>query len=192
MGVTQAFELAKDCKAIKLVDPQKEGPCDIDGSAVSYMKFKTTEGRLLLKQLKNMAKEDVSIGIPGPVLRLAHWDQESWSLPSPVTTKGLASDLSALNLSTAPPNSSLACNASSINSTTIQQVSSSSGLRYSAPALSSAALSPPSHPPVDVYHELNSARDVVWPLVANVPNRIYGRFYKKSEDFIHYDGPPTT
>lgn len=191
MGVTQAFELTKDCKAIKLVDPQKEGPCDIDASAVSYMKFKTTEGRLLLKQLKKMAKEDVSIGTPGPVLRLAHWDQESWSFPSPVATMGLASNLSALHLSTAP-NLSLACNTSSTNSTTTQQVTSSSGLLYSAPGLSSAALPLPSHLPMDVYHELNSARDVVWPLLANVLNKMYSRFYKKSEDFIHYDGPPTT
>ncbi|KAG0300698.1 hypothetical protein BGZ99_003704, partial [Dissophora globulifera] len=66
MGVTRAFEVTKDCKAIKRVDPQEEGPCDIDGSAVSYMKFKATEGRLLLQQLKKMAKKDVPIGIPGP------------------------------------------------------------------------------------------------------------------------------
>jgi 5'-3' exonuclease len=187
MGVTQAFELTKDCEAIKLVDPRKEGPCVIDGSAVSYMKFKATEGRLLLKQLKKMAKEDVSVGIPGPVLRLAHWDQESWSFPSPVATKGLASDLFALHLSTAP-DPTLACNTSSTNSTTTQQVSSSTGLLYSA----SDALPPPSHPPTDVHHELNSARDVVWPLLANVLNKWYDRFYKKSGDFIHYDGPPTT
>ncbi|KAG0308208.1 hypothetical protein BGZ98_008631, partial [Dissophora globulifera] len=43
MGVARAFEVTKDCKAIKRVDPQEEGPCDIDGSAVSYMRFKATE-----------------------------------------------------------------------------------------------------------------------------------------------------
>ncbi|KAI8605764.1 hypothetical protein EDD21DRAFT_440069 [Dissophora ornata] len=186
MGVTQAFELIKDCEAIKLVDPRKESPCEIDGSAVSYMKFKTTEGRLLLKQLKKMAKEDVSVGVPGPVLRLAHWDQGS-PFPSPVATKGLASDLFALHLSTAP-DPTLACNTSSTYLTTTQQVSSSTGLLYSA----SDALPPPSHPPTDVYHELNLARDVVWPLLANVLNKMYDKFYKKSDDFIHYDGPPTT
>ncbi|KAF9404860.1 hypothetical protein BGZ76_006768, partial [Entomortierella beljakovae] len=98
MGVAKAYEHVKDCKAIKLVLPQRESPCDIDGSAVSYTKFKATEGRLLLKQLKKMAKGEVSIGIPGPVLPLA---------------------------------------------------------------------------PIDVYHELNSARDVVWPLLANVLNNMY-------------------
>ncbi|KAF9436424.1 hypothetical protein BGZ76_004022 [Entomortierella beljakovae] len=72
-GGSSSLELIKNYEAIKLVDPQKEGPCDIDGSAVSYMKFKTTEGQLLLKQLKKMAKEDVSIGISDPDPRLAHW-----------------------------------------------------------------------------------------------------------------------
>lgn len=189
MGVAQAFELTKDCKAIKLVDPQKEGPCEIDGSAVSYMKFKTTEGRLLLKQLKKMAKEDASIAIPGPVPRLAYWDQVSWFMPSPSNTKGLPSDLSALQLSTAS-NSTLDYTTLTESATT-QQLSTSPGLLPLASTSPSTALPLPSHPPEDLYHDLNSARDVVWPLVANVLNKLYSKFYKKSEDFIHYDGPPT-
>lgn len=187
MGVSQAFELTKDCKAIKLVDPQNEGPCDIDGSAVSYMRFKTTEGRLLLKQLKMMAKEDITLRVPGPVLSLAQWDQESWNFPSPAVTKSLASDLSELHLSMAP-DSPLVSNTSSANSMTTQQISLSSKQLWSP----SASLSPPSHPPMDVYHELNSARDVIWPLLANILNKMYNKVFKKSDDFIHFDGPPTT
>ncbi|KAI1290459.1 hypothetical protein EDD11_009347 [Mortierella claussenii] len=190
MGVVQAYELTKECQAIKLVDPQKEGPCEIDGSAVSYMKCKTTEGRLLINQLKIMAKDDISVITSGPVLRFARWDQESWSLPPPIVTKNLASDLSALHPSTTP-SSPLACDTSSTNPTTTQQASSSSVLLYSTPVLSSAAIPPPSHPPMDVYHELNSAHDVVWPLLAKVLNKIYDKFYNKSVDFIHFDGPPT-
>ncbi|KAF9926430.1 hypothetical protein FBU30_003995 [Linnemannia zychae] len=161
MRVSKAYELINDCKAIKCVDPQKEGPCEIDGTAVSYMRFKTTEGRLLLKQLKKMAKEDVIIDTLGSVLHLAHWDQGSWSLPPTVATMGLTSDLSAMHLSTA-----------------------------STSSFTTLPISP--HPPTDVYHKLNSARDVVWPLLANALNKMYERFYKKSEDVIHYDVLPTT
>lgn len=80
MGVTKAFEVTKDCEAIKLVDPRKEGPCEIDGSAVSYMKFKTTEGRLLLKQLKKMAKEDErNAFLQSPlVIGLSDGDVRNW------------------------------------------------------------------------------------------------------------------
>ncbi|KAF9579204.1 hypothetical protein BGW38_004631 [Lunasporangiospora selenospora] len=71
MGVSRAFEIIGDCNAITVVEPRREGPCEIDGSAVSYVKFKTTEGRLLLKEFKKMAKRDVTCRTLGPVPPLA-------------------------------------------------------------------------------------------------------------------------
>jgi 5'-3' exonuclease len=155
MGVSKAFEFLKNCPDIKKVDPQKEGPCEIDGSAVSYWRFKTSEGRLLLKELKKMAKDNVTLGTPAP--RLAHWHQESWSFPS-------------------------------LEAEATHQTSSSTEQHFS----DSNALSSSSHLSADVHHELNKARDAVWPLLAHVLNKMFEKFYKKSDDFIHYDGQPTT
>ncbi|KAF8957667.1 hypothetical protein BGZ46_002109 [Entomortierella lignicola] len=186
MGVTQAFKHIKNCEAIKPVDPRKEGPCEIDGTAISYMKIKYTEGRLLLKQLKEMAKKDVSVGILGTDFRLAHWDEKSWSLP-PSPSDSLTSDLLELHPSTASE-PTLACSTSSIDSTTTQQMPSSMALLYSA----SDTLPLPSHPPTIVYHEPNLARDAVWPLLAYSLDKMYSKFYEKSDGFIHYDGPPTS
>ncbi|KAG0037180.1 hypothetical protein BGZ83_003516 [Gryganskiella cystojenkinii] len=181
MGIPKSFEATKTCKAIKCVDVKSHGACHVDGSAVSYTRVKTTEGRLLLRQFKNQAHKDLSAATPGIFLPLAQWNGASWGFQS------LSLPQNRLYLP-AVSNVDIA----STNSATTQQLPPSSNpLSYEPVTSSSRPLPPPLPPPHTLYHDLNTARNQIWPEVAKVVEKMFDRYYKKAEDFIHFDGPPT-
>ena len=193
MGVIKAYERFKNCKYIKRVHPKKLGRCEVDGSAVSYMRLKTTEGRLLLTQLKKQAKVDVSATIQGPIARLAQWGGTSWAFTPPTMPEDLVENITTLKLSTSQePSLNLETDTLSTDSTNTQPPSSSRNQSSTEPISSSSTQRPLPLTPADSYPELNAARDVTWPILGKVMNKMLDNSYKKSEDFIHYDGPPTT
>lgn len=71
MGVSKSFEPSKDCKAVVQVNPKSMGPLHIDASATTYSLFKRLEGRLLLKELKKLAKSNAPSPPPPESLNVA-------------------------------------------------------------------------------------------------------------------------
>lgn len=195
MGIPKSFDPAKGCKHVQAVNPKtdgKIGKCHIDGSAVSYTRFKNTEGRLLLKQFQKDAKTDVSQGLfvtstPPP---LVQWNGSSWSTPVSTTTN-----------TPFVRNTSTATTMATVNDTTSTRTSQGTPVvSYSISiALSpspTASLSSSSNPQqlnnaLNLYPELNKARQQILPQLARSMDRMYDNAYKKSEDVIHYDGPAT-
>ncbi|GJJ77959.1 hypothetical protein EMPS_10318 [Entomortierella parvispora] len=201
MGVANAFAPLKDCKAIKVIDPKSLDGCHIDGSAVSYIRLKNTEGRLLLKAFKKQAKEVTAASITASPLPLGEWDKENklWHFPSPERPDGSFSQdvsvsvpqrISALHISS--PSSTSNNNPS----TTIPVVPRQPLIQppsYFGPASPVSASFPPVSQPLpdNVRHELNRARDEMLPVLARSMDKMFDNNYSKSSDYIHYDGTPT-
>lgn len=205
MGVAHAFVPLKDCEAIKATDPKSIDGCHIDGSAVSYMRLKSTEGRLLLNGLKRQAREITTASTPASTLSLGAWDKDKrlWFFPPSelpdgptplgMSTLRLTSPISTLNNPTpiipTVPRRPLVLPPSYFGSASSQSASSQS-------ASSQSVSFPPTSQPLSViptnpYHELNKARKEVWPVLAKVIDKMFDSNYSKSSAMIHYDGRPT-
>jgi hypothetical protein len=194
MGIPKAYDPAKGCQHVQDVNPKtdgKIGKCHIDGSAVSYTRFKSTEGRLLLKQMKKDAKTDTSLGlvVTSKPPSLVQWNGSSWFIPVSTTNNTLL----VRNTSTAA--TTMTTTIATVNDTASTGTSQGTPDISLSPSLTGSPSSSASphqlSNALDLYPELNKARQQILPQLARSMDRMYDNVYKKCEDVIHYDGPAT-